>query len=490
MLTVGPSGDYPTVQGAIGSYCYTGGTRTDAVKPLVIAIDPAGGPYDEAVSLMQAATGYGDIAGDLVLKSMGPGKAVIQLQEGDVAGDDGLPIFQDTANVILKDLILCPSVNNPFEDDLLVMMESNANSTENWIEFYGCIVTDTDTSGSPMISSPANALDEPVASGSAMVDGDTLFRFGVDATEFNSRSLFMEQSVIYASRHLNYIYAGGVTGSQVRLHNTVISQSRVAGIFAKSFDAPHAYIVTGDDQTQGILSGDRINCSAIYEFNRRLFYDYAAGIHTRNSENKIVLVVKNTVIATTQNHSQSRGISSWATSDKPASPLGINTDLFKIHDVIIDVPVQAIMDDVSNDAATPVDIRRVTIKTPTQGVWLTDDSSQTLRITDSIFAHCAAAVYKPSEPVATVVLSHCGLPSAGAAAIVDAASGSVNPTIVNPIVADPLFVTANILSPAGFDVRAREYRNAASDGSDLCGGANYAFGAITAIEPAAWENYR
>jgi len=490
VLTVGPSGDYSTLQGAIGSYCYTGGTRTDAVKPLVIAIDPAGGPYDEAVSLMQSATGYGDIAGDLMLKSMGPGKAVVQLQEGDLAGDDGLPIFQDAASVILKNLILCPSQTNPFEDDMLVMMESNANSVENWLEFYGCIVTDLDSGGAPMISSPANALDEPAASGSAMADGDTLFRFGLDASTLYSRSLFMEQSVIYASRHLNYIYAGGVTGSQVRLHNTIISQSRAAGIFAKSFDAPHPYLITGDDQTKGILTGDRINCSAIYEFNRRLFYDYAAGIHTRNSENKIVLVIKNTIIATTQNHSQSRGISSWATSDKPASPLGVNTDLYKIHDVIIDVPVQAIMNDMSNDAATPVDIRRVTIKTPTQGVWLTDNSASTATITDSIFVGCAAAVYKPSEPVANVVLSHCGLPSAGSAAIVDAASGSLNPTIVDLIVADPLFASTSILSPAGFDVRAREYQNAASDGSHLCGGANYAFGTITAIEPAAWERYR
>lgn len=490
VLTVGPSGDYPTVQGAIGSYCYTGGTQTNAVKPLVIAIDPAGGPYDEAVSLMQSATGYGDIAGDLVLKSMGPGKAIVQLQEGDVAGDDGLPIFQDAANVILKDLILCPSQTNPFTDDMLVMMESNANSVENWLEFHGCIITDIDTTGAPMIVSPANALAEPAASGSAMVDGDTLFRFGVDAPGFNSRSLFMEQSVIHASRHLNYIYAGGVTGSQVRLHNTIISHSRAAGIFAKSFDAPHPYMITGDDQTKGILTGDRINCSAIYEFNRRLFYDYAAGIHTRNSENKIVLVVRNTIIATTQNHSQSRGISSWATSDKPASPLGINTDLYKIHDVIIDVPVQAIMDDVSNSAATPLDIRRVTIKTPTQGVWLTDNSTGTATITDSIFVGCAAAVYKPSEPVANVILSHCGLPSAGSAAIVDAASGSVNPTIVHPIVADPLFATTNVLSPAGFDVRAREYQNAASDGSNLCGGANYAFGTLSALEPFTWENYR
>ena len=94
ILTVAASGaDFTTIQGAISSYC-AGGTNSGAVKPLLIAIDPASGPYDEALCLDQIQSGTGDIAGDIVLKATGGAKAIVKLQEGDVAEDDGLMIVQ------------------------------------------------------------------------------------------------------------------------------------------------------------------------------------------------------------------------------------------------------------------------------------------------------------------------------------------------------------------------------------------------------------
>ena len=81
-----------------------------------------------------------------------------------------------------------------------------------------------------------------------------------------SRSLFMEQSVIYASQHLNYMYMRGTTESQIRIHNSIISYARAAGIYSNGLDGKHYLTLTGDDQTNGILSGDTINCSAIYDF--------------------------------------------------------------------------------------------------------------------------------------------------------------------------------------------------------------------------------
>ena len=154
VLTVASSGaDFTTIQGAIMSYCQ-GGANAGAVKPLVIAIDPASGPYNEMISLSQIDSGTGDIAGDLVLKATGGSKALIQLQEGDVGADSGLPIKQDVANVILKDLVLCASVTGAtFTKDLLHMQEVASNSEENWIEFYGCILTAIDDNGDPMITS-------------------------------------------------------------------------------------------------------------------------------------------------------------------------------------------------------------------------------------------------------------------------------------------------------------------------------------------------
>ena len=490
VLTVASSGgDFTTIRSAIDSYC-KGAANAGAVKPLVISIDPAGGPYDEAISLDQIDSGTGDIAGDLVLKSIGSGKAIIQFQEGNVPGDDGLPIHQDVASVIFKNLVLCPSPNNPFNDDLLDILENSDNSIENWVEFYGCIITEIDDGGNPMITSAANALDEPGTYGSDRQDGDTLFRFGTTGTH-HSRSLFMDQSVIYGSQHLNYMYMGGTTNSQIRLHNTIISQSRVAGIFCKNEDSTHQLIITGDDQTEGILTGDTINCSAIYEFNRRLFYDYAAGIHTRNTEAKLILVVKNAIIRTTQDNAQSRGISSWPTNDKPPSPLGHFTNLYKIHDVLIDVPGFGIADDISNDPDTPLDLRRVTIISPERGIFLTDDCTNTVNITDCIFADCSmAAVQKSTTPTTNVVMNNCGLPNTGTHAIAAAATGEVNLTNNSPVTADPRFRSINVLSANYLDVAAGQYRGAASDGADLVGGADYVGDIPTGIETEGWEYYR
>lgn len=495
-LTVGAGGDFASIQEAISSYCLTGGTNTDVVMPLVISIDPTGGPYDEAISLIMSSTGYGDIAGDLVLKSAGPGKAVVKLQKGDPTRDDGLPVFQDIANVIFKNLILCHSQTNPLTRDLVVLSESSNNSQMNWVEFYGCILTDITEAGDPMITSAADAFLEPVPSGSPTnVDGRTNLRFGVrygvSAQVTFSQSLFMEQCVNYRSRHMNYIYMNGAP-TQARFHNTIFSHGSAAGIFSISWSDGAKLIVTGDDQTNRVATGDTINCSAIYEFNRRLFYDYSSGIHTRNSEHKLVLVVKNTIITTSRDHTQSRAISSYASNDVPAGgQQGHNTDIFKIHDVIIDVPRIAIMDDVSNDPATAMDIRRTTIRTPLRGIQFTGDSSSTAYVTDSIIADCTAVFYREAtDPTVNVVLTHCGIPLEGPYAVGEVISGNVNLIESNTVYADPMFITTNILSPSYFDVRGHHYANAASDGGPLRGGGNFIGGTETSVDPLSWECYR
>jgi len=472
LLTVGPSGDFPTIQSAISSYCITGGTQTGAIKPLVIAIDPAGGPYDEAISLQASAAGLGDIAGDLVLKSAGSAKAVVKLQEGDVPGDDGLPIYQNTANVILKDLVLCPSMSSAFADDLIVMAEIASNAVNNWIEFYGCIITDIDQSGTPMIQSAANALIDPVTPGSQMVDGDTNFRFGGSGFSF-SHSLFMEQTVNYGSRHLNYIFLNG-DGCQARLHNSIISQCKVAGIYVNSLAAGSQLIITGDSVKNGIVTGDSINCSAIYEFNRRLFYDYAAGIHARDCANTLLLVVKNSVIRSTQDHTQTRGISTYAGGKAHL------TDVYKVHDVIIDVPNYGIMDEAANASGTETDIRRATLITPTRGLSYSGTTPATVHVTDTIFARCSTegAVCKPADSVLNVILTNCGLPAVGANAIGAATSGFVNATIVDSVTADPDFASTDPASDEYLDVLSLDYQNAASDGSHLSGAGDWAGSAI------------
>lgn len=465
VLTVGPTGDFPNIRSAISSYCITDGTQADAIKPLVIEIDPAGGPYDEALNLIASATGYGDIAGDLVLKSAGPGKAVVKLRQGHAAFNFGLTILQNTANVILKDLILCPSLTNPYTHDMVVMREASANAQENWVEFYGCILTDINTSGDPMITSAVQALDEPVASGSPSPgsgqDGRTHFRFG-GANLVYSMSLFMEQSVNYFSKHLNYVILDGAS-SQARIHNSIVSYPRAAGYYVQSRSGNSKLIITGDDQSASPFEGDTINCSIIYEFNRRLFYDYAAGVYIRESPQKKILVVKNSIITTTVNHSQSHGISTY-----PAGA-NITADILKVHDVIIDVPSWAIAD----QFAYPSDFRRSTIKTPSEGVRFVGNGISPANFTDCIFAECLLVANKLAEPTGTINLIHCALPEVGPDAIGSVTGGVLIATIINPVTGDPVFASLDPLAVDYLDVMGPDYQGAASDGSDLSGGGNW-----------------
>ena len=496
VVTVGSGCDYSAIQDAIEDYS-DGGSLTGVAKPLVISINPSSGPYDEVLGIVEDATG--DITGDVVLKSSSAlSKVVVKIQKGNfdsvIEGGDGLCISQSVYNVILKNLVLCPSLNNAYGDDMFLVYENSSNTTINWVEMYGCILTDINSSGDPMITSAANALDEPGDSGSAAtVDGDTLFRFGGSTTSF-SQSFFGEQTVIYGCEHMNYVYLHGEP-CQFRLHNSIIAHNRTAGIFASGYDADGSkLIITGDDQTDGILSGNNINCSAIYDFNRRLFYDYCAGIHTRNSVNELILVVKNTIIRTEQDHDspynlQSRGISSFASNDVPATPQGRNTNMYKIHDVIIDVPDEAII----HESADPVDLQRITIMSPFYGFRLTDEGTETVNIKDSVFANCSTVIGKDDGDSGNFVLTNCALPQAGDYAITDVTGGEVNFSLVDCIYDDPDFLSIDPLSKSYMDIDVEAYRYAGSGSSPLAGGADFILPPPTPTPSSSvdiWEIYK
>lgn len=477
LLVASSGGDFTTIQGAISSYC-TGGANAGAVKPLLIEISTNGSPYDEAISLDQSATGSGDIVGDLILKGVGPSKPIVKVQNGGgIGGDDGLPILQDAANVILKNLVICPSQSGTtLTDDLIAMTESSANTTMNWYEIYGCILTDINTSGAPMITATSQALDEPPATrGSEMVDGDSLFRTQASS----SLSYFMEQSVVYYNPHLSYMIVGGDADAEIRLHNCIVSQSRPAAIYSVSYDTQHALIITGDDQTNGILSGNTINCSALYEFNRREFY-YGSGIDTRGSSAKLVVILKNAIVHTTQNNLNCNGINTIGDG------LGQNTDIYKIHDVIFDVTGNgAIRDEFVYDAANATDIRRCTLKAINECIYIenTSAASTSISVIDSIFADATGAIRTTCSNAVTVSLTNCALPgdgpnAIGSIAIADGSGVAPNLTETNCIYTDPEFTSTDPLLGTYLDPVGAAYAGAALgddlSGDDLGGGANYA----------------
>ena len=70
----------------------------------------------------------------------------------------GINVVQDAANVIFKNIVFTPSLTNSFDDDIFIVNEATSNTDMNWVELYGCIITDVTAGGDPMISSPAEAL--------------------------------------------------------------------------------------------------------------------------------------------------------------------------------------------------------------------------------------------------------------------------------------------------------------------------------------------
>ena len=81
-------------------------------------------------------------------------------------------------------------------------------------------------------------------------------------------------------------------------------------------------------------------------------------------------------------HSQSRGISTYYDGTGSARW----AELYKIHDVIIDVPsTYGIIDQASNDADVLTDIQRTTIKTADRGITFVYDCPTTYTLTDCVF---------------------------------------------------------------------------------------------------------
>ena len=475
VLTVGSTGDFPTIQGAISSYCITGGTQTGVYKPLVIAIDPASGPYDEALNLSQSALGVGDIAGDIVLKATGSAKAVVKLQ----GSPDALYLRQNSVSMIFKNIIFCPSQITPPSTNIFMINEVSANTDMNWVELYGCIITDILVSGDPMITTPAEALTvEPSTSGAGFGLGDSFWRTTITSY---SLSYFFEQSVVYGNWHMFYMYLWG-DDSQCRIHNSIIAQSQSSAIFTVSNNNTHQLIITGDDQTEGIVTGDTINCSALYQFDRRSHGVYAGGVNGMFSVTDLILVVKNSIFHSTTGGDGAIPITS-------SGGVGVGPfHIYKIHDVIFEstaTAVSIIRDQFINPDGLETDIRNATIKGTCPGILFLGTSTKGVDVTDSIFADCTAAVSEVGGVSVSINLTNCGLPEVGETAIGSVTnSTNVVANVISAVTDDPIFISLDPLSSDYMDVNQPTYGGAGSGGSDLAGGADF-----IGTEVRSWSLY-
>ncbi|MBN1478582.1 hypothetical protein JXA47_17650 [Candidatus Sumerlaeota bacterium] len=217
----GGGADFATIQAAIASFSSTGANAA-ATPPFTITIQTPSGPYDEALDLNDANVGSGDIVGDLTIQTDTPGtKVVVKLQVGNA--DDGFYIYQSTANVTLIDLVFCPSLTNPFADDMVKVDENGANATMNVVTFQGCVFTEIDGAGNPLVTSRATAIAAlPTANGfvygSGLASGDVYLKCWGDAGESNQYVL--DDCVFFTAGHAARLHNDGSAGESITVTDT------------------------------------------------------------------------------------------------------------------------------------------------------------------------------------------------------------------------------------------------------------------------------
>lgn len=267
-VLVGPTGDYPTIEDAIDSWC-EGGENTAEIPPFVIEIDPAGS-YDESLTLNDAWTS-GAIVGDLEMKSSVAGTpAIIKLQTGISGGSDGLHVYQSRFDITFTDLLFCPSLTNPVTDDFVKIDENSTTTptTANRIEFIDCIFTDVDAAGDPAVLSKADiiAMDYPSSltaftSGSSFAAGDMLMKWWGDAGE-NLSGKIENCGFFIKTGYCARVNLDGSAGESFEIKDTVFATGADwhAALQAAMGVAGQTFTITGSLDP---CAGDLDKCTAI-----------------------------------------------------------------------------------------------------------------------------------------------------------------------------------------------------------------------------------
>lgn len=444
---------YATVQGAIDSYCVGGPNAGATDKPLIIAIDPAAGPYDEALDLDDARVGRGNIAGDLVIRSTTDvAKPVLKLRRGLNATDDGIWVYQSVNNVVFKDLVFCPSQTATTVTDDLIKIDENAASQPspfNWVEFYRCVVTNINASGDPMVTSKAQALNPPPASGSALAASDYLIKSWGDPGE--SRNVLFEESLVYGGPSTGAsFYCDGQGGEQVYIHNSMIAWNGNDGFRAGSSVAgggASAYIrVSGTDAGAGYAQ-----CTAGYQnaWHQGYFPGVKAGVL------KIDNYLGYATLAGDAN-GDARGISGSGWND------------LSIRDSIISTVAVCVVDGVANFPEYPPVWQRTTFNS-TGGALFSVSSTLPLTVSDCIFSGTNSTSFTGTL-TAGVNVSNSAAVKQGVGAISSLGAAVVES---NNIAQNPLYASLDASSASFLDVTNGAYRAVATGGANLAGGADY-----------------
>jgi len=301
-VTVGPTGDYATIEDAISSWC-VGGANAGETPPFVIQIDPSVS-YDEALCLDDAKTS-GNIVGDLEMKSATAGtKAVIKLQRGIGGVDDGLYVYQSRFDIEFTDLVFCPSQTGTVVTDDFIKVDENGSTTPetpNRIDFIDCIFTDIDGAGDPMVMSKQEIIDAnyptsltAYVSGSSFGSGDMLLKWWGDTDENLSGSL-INCGFFIRDGYCARINLDGQSGETFEIKDCVAATGRSwhAAFQTAANNAGSSFLVHG---TANPCGGDLDKCTAILSAGWHAIW--GGGASGANTTIKNVLIDNDDVFGT------------------------------------------------------------------------------------------------------------------------------------------------------------------------------------------------
>lgn len=458
--TVGPSGDFTSIQAALESWCLPGGSNVGETPPFIINID-YGPIYDEALDLDSSSKGY--IAGELVVQSASTtgSKVMVKIQTGN--NDDGFYIYQEHDDITFKDFIFCPSLTNPFVDDMVKVDENSAvyavttPSIPNTITFDGCIFSDIDSAGDPFVESKADviALNFPadinaMVSGSGRTPNDDLLKIWGDVGEFIN--FVLKDCVFFdpAARNIE-LYLDGTGGESGLIQDCLFANKPANiqyGITARARVTGSSMSIIG---TQSPRVGDLTKCTASLESGGHMIYASSYGADAGTVD----YTVKNFL-----------GVNDGAGTVRPFSG---GSEKVLIEDSIFCVKTGAA--NICDYPAVSDAFNRCTFYMPGAAAFIysgTADPAE-MTFTDCVIAGAGMGPYTDSNTGGDKLIN-CAIATTGADAIT-----TIGTTLqqINCVLGDPGIISKDYKNANFMDTSDGSLFMAASDNGSIGGGANY-----------------
>jgi hypothetical protein len=480
--TVGPTGDFATIQAALASWCLPGGSNIGETAPLVININPAG-TYEEILDLANSHVGL--IKGALIVQSATPGTPVLVKVRrnptavvdpvGTSGTDDGFYIYQPHDNITFNEIIFCPSILDTATllDDLVKVDEAQAvaNVTTptiaNTITFNKCVFSDIATvTGAPFVTSKADVLAKTypadilaLVKGSGMTSGDDLLKWWGDPNEGMSLTL---QDCVFFGKDCRTLEAVCSSPNEAILIKDCLFATSAMGNYPISARPSYAGCTATITGTQAPRLGDLTKCTAVLAGWGHPIY--CSGGSTTPIGNAIV---KNFLADT-------EGGTLAPTAD--IRPLSGGAEGKTIEDSIFCIKTRA---------GSYVDYPVVANSIYNRNTMYSNQTTSTgknffylgsaadpfgIKITDSVIAGPGCGANSGTYDVGGFTLTNCAIATAGADAITTIGAPPVQ---INCVLGDPMILSTNVKNANFMDTSAAGLFMKASDAGSIGGGANY-----------------